>query len=224
MYRDLRKPSKVYDTYWLWVEKEKHHTEENDPRSGKWMLFIPNGEIDHTWEIIQHAVLHCLLGRSAKVATMKKNRLENSKDHKLICIYVNDYTDLSDVGRVLAWLRRLGFTEAIRFKTDQATLAGEYSKRNAGPVTLYTSPENTYSFYHSVSKVFVYGIPTTETTCAYCENLITIPAPRKKDDLSDPLYSEKILCGECRKGGITWEDVKWRQEDDAFLRHIESEE
>jgi Domain of unknown function (DUF1917) len=174
MYRDLRKPSRVFDQPWIWAVYE----EKDNTRSGKWMLFIPNGEIDRVWETIRYAVLKGLRGCSAKVATMMENKNAISKDHKLICIYVNDYTDLSDVGRVLAWLRRLGFTETIRFKTDQATLAGEYSKRNAGPVTLYTSPDNTYSFYHSVSKEFVYGIPTTETTCGYCENLITIPAPK----------------------------------------------
>jgi hypothetical protein len=220
MNSDERKPSQVFDEFWIRAVYKR----KDNARSGKWMLFVPTKEIDQTWETIRHDVLKGLLGPSAKVATMMENKNAQRSDQKLICVYVSDYNDLSDVGRVLAQLRLLGFTGRLNFKTDTATLSGEYAFNSSGPVSLYTSPPNSYTFIHPGTRKVLYELPTTEVMCVYCENLVIVPASRTKDDLSDPLYSERVICGECRKRGITWDDVESKEDDDAFRRAVEKDD
>lgn len=63
------------------------------------------------------------LGTTAKVANA------TTATH-VVCVYVENYTDVADVARVLFALRDSGMqcaAGALYFKTDEATLAGIYS-------------------------------------------------------------------------------------------------
>jgi hypothetical protein len=57
-------------------------------------------------------------------------------------VYTLDADDRADVGRVLAELRRLGFTGRLNYKADDDTLAGMYGSG----ASLYTSAQDSLQF------------------------------------------------------------------------------
>lgn len=75
------------------------------------MLFIPSANVDHIWRIIARATISSDRGISARVASHDKDQDPEDRRAGLICIYTKDFSDVEDVVRVLAELKKLGLVE-----------------------------------------------------------------------------------------------------------------
>jgi hypothetical protein len=126
-------PSKARDRYWIHAENSSGSSTEN---SGKWLLFIPLGRIDVTWELIRRETEAGRLGIAAKAATALENPLAKNQSTRLICVYTYNSEDLEDVRRVRQRLRELGFTRKIPYKTDQATRTGKYTSTTKDKISM----------------------------------------------------------------------------------------
>ena len=119
------KPSEVTDVYWIYAHRDKGDYPESTPQSGKWLVFVPERDVDEIWVKIREATEAGKLGGSAKVKTAKPSRLGET-NRRVICVYTYDWTDETDVKRVREELRKLGITNKIAYKTDEDTLSGKY--------------------------------------------------------------------------------------------------
>lgn len=127
---DLRNPSEVYDDYWIW----ESGPEKKGLTLGKWLIFKHKSAIDKTWETVRRAVASGELGATgAKVSTMRDNSNAWNPDMKVICVYTTA-EDVDAVGLKLIPLVR----QTIRYKTDEATLAGVYANRGFTKTTCRT--------------------------------------------------------------------------------------
>jgi len=103
------------------------------------MLF-PNEEyVDKTWETVCALFDEGKLGTSAKVSTKGSKHDDTQQgistgSSYLICVYTYDHEDIPDLFRVLLALRDNGLhsLSAIQYKTDEATVCGEYATSAAG--------------------------------------------------------------------------------------------
>jgi hypothetical protein len=145
---DVLLPSNVCHVPWL-MAKGFDRSVADDEFVGKWLIFANGEQIDSCWVKVRDAVAAGKFGLCAKVSTAMDTGYE-SKDH-VICVYCADFRDKADVGRVLIGLRDVGiegekrkqnqkkrllilkFPGLIKFKTDMATIAGQYNV--AGPFT-----------------------------------------------------------------------------------------
>lgn len=126
---DNRRPSEVFEQYWIYAERRDADSyPEHGQRGGKWMLFVKAAEIDEWWAKIKAATESGLFGSSAKVATMKPNPNAAAHHTRVICVYTYDVDDKRDCSRVRQALRDLGVTWKIPYKTDADTYAGKYSR------------------------------------------------------------------------------------------------
>jgi hypothetical protein len=103
---------------------------------GKWLLFVDRENIDEVWAKVRQSVEAGLLGSSAKVSTALPNPMTRKPEKHVICVYTVDAEDEADVRRVREHLRTLGFEAPIAYKTNKATLDGEYAQRS-GRVSKY---------------------------------------------------------------------------------------
>ena len=133
-------PSRVTDDYWVYAYGPAKH-EADGCRTGKWLVFVPAGQIDRWWQLIRLATEQGHLGISAKAATARHNELATSQRTKLICVYTRDWQDQDDVRRVLRQLRDRGVTWRLSYKTDEATLSGVYGTGSAIYVSQPGSPD-----------------------------------------------------------------------------------
>lgn len=91
---------------------------------GKWMIFEESDKIDMLWgKVVYHLCIERQKG-FAKVSTRKKG------ERHVICVYVDDYTDLEEVKGLRKALRAIGVDKRIGFKTDAYTHLNIY-KENA---------------------------------------------------------------------------------------------
>jgi len=117
-------------SYWVYADSPNVDAEATG-RTGKWLVFVSTGQIDHWWERIKRATEEGNLGISAKAATARANSLATSSKTKLICVYTRDWQDQDDVGRVLRHLRELNVSWRLSYKTDDATISGIYGPGSA---------------------------------------------------------------------------------------------
>jgi hypothetical protein len=134
---DVEQPSTCVTAYWLYADRRLGNYPEHTLHGGKWMIFVPLGEIDRAWETIKRAVERGQLGGSAKVATALANPNALSTQERVVCVYTYDVEDRQDVFRVRAALRELGFTQKMPYKTDAATRAGQYRSLGNRRVSVY---------------------------------------------------------------------------------------
>lgn len=120
-----RPPSTVTDTGWL--RAHPSHPARPSDNPGKYLIFARLDVIDEVWAKIKLATEQGLLGPEAKVSTRHPLQLAQNPRSAVICVYVSDSDDLAEMQRVKDALNELGFSN-LRFKTDAATLRGEYSK------------------------------------------------------------------------------------------------
>lgn len=120
------KPSEVAEVYWIYAIRKKGDYPKPTTRSGKWLIFIDNKDVDEVWAKIKKATEAGKLGDSSKVATAKPNSNATNPNTKVICVYTYDWNDENDVRRLREELRKLGITNKIPYKTDEDTLAGKY--------------------------------------------------------------------------------------------------
>jgi len=92
--------------------------------TGKWMIFEESEKIDMLWgNLIYHLCVERQKG-TAKVSTWKKG------ERHVICVYVDDYTDMEEVNGLRIALKAIGVKRQIGFKPDAYTHLGIY-KENA---------------------------------------------------------------------------------------------
>jgi hypothetical protein len=127
--RNERRPSEVFDEYWITADRREGSYPEHTARGGKWMIFVRNASVDEWWSKIKPATESGRLGGGAKVATMKPNPVAADPDSHGICAYTYDANDSDDYTRVREALRDLGVTWKIPYKADTDTRAGRYAKR-----------------------------------------------------------------------------------------------
>jgi len=77
------------------------------------------------------------LSDCAKVSTACPNSNAQDPDKYVICIYTYDSDDIDDVRRVREKLRDLGITHKIPYKTDNATMEGNYLVRGHKRISKY---------------------------------------------------------------------------------------
>ena len=113
------KPSMVTDRYWLyaWAPPELRAV---SPRVGKWLLFVPDAQLDEAWGVIEAAVVQGRLGPAAKTRTASPG--VSGDWLKVICIYTRDALDDADRQRVHRQIKALGFTQDLVYKSDEDTL------------------------------------------------------------------------------------------------------
>lgn len=132
---DERRPSEVFDDYWIIAERREGSYPEHTTRGGKWLIFVRAALVDDWWSKIKSATESGLLGGGSKVATMKPNANASDPDSHVICVYTYDASDEADCTRVREALRDLGVTWKIPFKADSDTRAARYAKRGSGRVS-----------------------------------------------------------------------------------------
>src|SRR3990172_1092373 len=94
-----RKPSQVTEVYWLYAERRMGNYPQPTSKSGKWLLFIPNDEIDTVWGGVKQATESGKLGGSSKVSTARPNRNAVDPAKAVICVYTYHSSDERDVMR-----------------------------------------------------------------------------------------------------------------------------
>ncbi len=135
-------PSKTTDAYWISATSPTLGITQTG-RTGKWLLFPPNEELDTAWAKIVKATEDGLLGIEAKSSTARPNPNSTSSKKGLICVYTYDADDVPDVKRVLGQLRALGFNDTLYYKEDEQTRLGNYARDNRVAVSIFTSPADT---------------------------------------------------------------------------------
>lgn len=131
-------PSKTTGVHWIILDAPgAEGSGLGDERAGKWLIFVPEDEVDAAWKKVRDETRKGTLGISAKVSTAKPN--PDSRDWRaVIYVYTRDWADEADVMRVRERLRDLGFTERIGYKRNIETYRGEYSKEGRR-VTYYSA-------------------------------------------------------------------------------------
>ena len=117
-------PSSVTDDYWVWVDNPAEAS--LGETYGKWLVFAKQGrELDGLWHLIHPLVTSGSLGATgAKCSTSVPNPTSPDHSKGVICVYTTkDMRDL--VGQRL--LEKVQCT--IKYKSDEATLAGRYVSR-----------------------------------------------------------------------------------------------
>jgi hypothetical protein len=131
-------PSKTTQMYWIIQDAPDTRPEAmEDELAGKWLIFLPPGQVDEAWRLVRDGTVAKELSISAKVSTAKEN--PDSRDNmKVIYVYTPDWRDEPDVMRVRAQLKDLGFVDRIGYKRNIETFRGEYSKKGKR-VTFYSA-------------------------------------------------------------------------------------
>ena len=145
---DDRLPSQVSDDFWIYARSEEQHfrgIDGSELKIGKWQIFIPKGEqLDKGWIRIRDAIREEGLTFEAKVSTERHNPNATNPNVGVIIVYTYDFENIDDVKRVGYALFKEGFAP-IYYKTDIATLSGEYTSRGRSKVSLYgISKEGTF--------------------------------------------------------------------------------
>ena len=124
------KPGEEFHEYWIRAfNKTITYPEPVDGRSGKWLVFLPKGNLlDDMWAKVAQSIREGKLGRAAKASTMKPNSHAVSSTDGVICVYTYSLDDLEDARRVRQELRELGITWRIPYKLDRDI--GRYSNES----------------------------------------------------------------------------------------------
>lgn len=132
-----RMPSEVADDFWVRAKRTGDDYPAHTERGGKWLVFVPTADLDEVWGRIKAALEAGSLGTQAKASTALPNPNAADSAEKVICVYTYDGDDEADVWRVRAGLRRLGITQPLFWKGDQATRDGQYQVRGNTRVSRY---------------------------------------------------------------------------------------
>ena len=130
-------PSEDTENYWIYARRKVGEYPSHTPRGGKWMIFMPNQEIDALWAQMKQAVEEGKLGKEAKCSTARPNSNATSPNESVIMIYTYDGDDEEDVWKIRRALRELGVTKKIPWKGNPATRAGLYNVRGNTKVSRY---------------------------------------------------------------------------------------
>jgi len=96
--------------------------------SGKWMIYTDTRRVDHLWKKVVRLLCVDLKRGSVKVSPKKEEG-----DSHVICVYVDDYSNMEEVDWLRDALRRTaGVFWKIGFKPDAYTHLGIYAKNPWG--------------------------------------------------------------------------------------------
>ena len=130
-------PTTITDDYWVWVEGPDE-IRSSQKTLGKWLVFKRFDKLDETWHMIRKAVDSGELGAigakcstACAVADPSSNTMDPSTG--VICVYTSKET-MDEVGFKLIRMVK----QDIRYKTDEATLKGEYIATGYKKVTVKT--------------------------------------------------------------------------------------
>jgi hypothetical protein len=132
---DMPSPLEVDGQFWLRVERKEGVYPGSTERSGKWLFYTRDEDIERVWRLVTIATEKGELGSSAKCATAKPNRRQARPGMKVICVYTYDSNDVEDVKRVIKRLRELGIIWEASYKEDRLTREGIYADQ--GRVSKY---------------------------------------------------------------------------------------
>ncbi len=132
-----KKPSQIFDSYWVYAMRKKGDYPKKTIRSGKWLIFVPFSEVDEWWDLIKIFTENGFLGNASKVATARPNPNARDANMKVICVYSYDSDDKQDVMRIRGELKKLGIIQKIPYKPDKATLERKYSIRGHKNISKY---------------------------------------------------------------------------------------
>ena len=131
-------PTKTTGVYWIVQDAPGTASSGlGDEQAGKWLIFVPEDEVDGAWRTVRGETVKGTLGISAKVSTAKPDQ-DSCDGRAVIYVYTRDWADETDVMRVRERLRDLGFTERIGYKRNIETYRGEYSEEGR-KVTYYSA-------------------------------------------------------------------------------------
>lgn len=127
-------PSEELDDYWIFVRKSEN--KESDRQTyGKWMIFKPKEEMDEFFLRVLSVFEHIEGVDCFKCSTAKKNPLAVSEKTGVFIFYTS-YDDILLAAQSIC--DNLGISEKkIYYKTDEQTLAGQYSHNASGRVSKY---------------------------------------------------------------------------------------
>jgi hypothetical protein len=95
--------------------------------SGKWMIYTDTRRIDQLWRKVVHLLCVDLKKGSVKVSPKQEG------DSHVICVYVDDYSNMEEVNWLRDALRKTaGVFWKIGFKPDAYTHLGIYAKNQWG--------------------------------------------------------------------------------------------
>ncbi|KAF9463752.1 hypothetical protein BDZ94DRAFT_587747 [Collybia nuda] len=95
---------------------------ENRVLPGKWMLYSDSKRIDELWGKVVKMVCSDLKKGTTKVSPKQEG------DSHVICVYVEDYTNMAEVDAMREALRAAGVFWRIGFKPDVYTHLGIYAR------------------------------------------------------------------------------------------------
>ena len=130
-------PSEVFNIPWIYARRKKGKYPESKDNCGKWLIYVYEKNIDIVWKLIKTATKDGLLGDASKVSTGMPSPLAPKANLKVICVYTYDYTDKTDVMKIREQLRKIGVTNKIPYKTDNATRAGNYTVAGKTRISTY---------------------------------------------------------------------------------------
>jgi Domain of unknown function (DUF1917) len=154
-------PSEQHGVGWIYVRGPRH--DQATDWAGKWLLYLPNDQVDEGWATIATATTAGRLGVAAKVADRALAEHGSRRGREILhvcCVYTADCRDTADVARVLGVLRELGFSQRLSYKEDAATLAGVYGHGAA----LYVAQPGSLEFTRRRDPVDPTTIPTDDSS------------------------------------------------------------
>jgi hypothetical protein len=102
-------------------------TKKSNDNYGKWLIFVPEKEVDSVWEKIRVNTESGKLGIASKVSTAFDDGVFPTTT-RVICVYTYDFNDKVDVLRVRERLLKIGFADRLNYKTDEQSIAGVYGE------------------------------------------------------------------------------------------------
>lgn len=128
----------MYDTPWIYaINDTTDYSSAVGNEGGKWMVMIYKEQMDTMWVKIRESLMAGKLGKEAKCSTMMPNPNSPSSRIGVIIVYTNNAENETDIMRIRSVLRDLGVSWKIGYKTDKATLNGQYNIKGKKRVSLY---------------------------------------------------------------------------------------
>ena len=121
------------------------------------MIFVNSKKVDKTWQLVKTATEEGELGILSKFSTAKLNPDANNLDTRVICVYIYDWSDKSDVFRVERQLRKIGVKQALYYKTDVDMANNKYKVNNNQNISLYISKAVKSANRKSLSSLYNVG-------------------------------------------------------------------
>lgn len=131
LFESVANPSETKEYCWIYSLPPKRL--RDDDVLGKWLLFRPFSQIDETWHMIRKEMKNGSLTestRGAKCSCLYYNPScggPGPKTSGVICIYTTE-RDVDKAGFILIDMVK----HDIKYKTDEATLGGEYAWKGGG--------------------------------------------------------------------------------------------